>query len=173
MNLDKIKKMIRNVPDFPKSGIQFKDITPILVDPEAFSFVIKAFADLIKKYQITAIVAPEARGFIFGSALAYALKLKFVPVRKIGKLPYKTYQVEYQLEYGTDKLEIHQDALTTSDRALIIDDLIATSGTIHACIALIKLTKAQIACITTLIALKEFHDQQDFGSIPFHSLIEF
>lgn len=173
MNLDQIKKIIRNVPNFPKQGIQFKDITPVLANPEAFTFVIKAFADFVKKYKITAIAAPEARGFIFGSALAYALKLKFVPIRKSGKLPYKTYHVEYQLEYGTDKLEIHQDALVKTDKVLIIDDLIATSGTIHACVKLIQLTKAQVACIAVLISLREFKDQQDFGSIPFHSLIEY
>lgn len=173
MNLDILKKMIRNVPNFPKSGIQFKDITPILASSEAFSFVIKTFADLVKKYKITAIVAPEARGFIFGSALAYVLKVKFVPIRKSGKLPYKTYHVEYELEYGTDKLEIHQDALTKSDKVLIIDDLIATSGTIHACLELVKLSKAQVVCIATLIALKEFQEQQNFGNIPFHNLIEF
>ncbi|MCL6428647.1 Adenine phosphoribosyltransferase [Spiroplasma sp. JKS002669] len=173
MNLDTIKKMIRNVPNFPKSGIQFKDITPVLANPEAFSFVIKTFADLVKKDQITAIAAPEARGFIFGSALALALKVKFVPIRKSGKLPAKTYHVEYQLEYGTDKLEIHQDALTKNDRVLIIDDLIATSGTIHACIELVQLSQAQVAAIATLITLKEFEDQQKFGKIPFHSLIEF
>lgn len=173
MNLETIKKMIRNVPNFPKSGIQFKDITPILANPEAFAFVIKTFTDMVKKEQITAIAAPEARGFIFGSALALALKVKFVPIRKPGKLPYKTYHVEYQLEYGTDKLEIHQDALTKNDKVLLIDDLIATSGTIHACLALIKQTQAQVTAIAALITLKEFHDQQDFDKIPVHSLIEF
>lgn len=173
MNLEQIKKLIRNVPDFPKPGIQFKDITPILANPEAFTFVIKSFADLVKKYKITAIAAPEARGFILGSALAYALKIKFVPVRKSGKLPFKTYNVEYELEYGSSKLEIHQDALTKADQVLIIDDLVATSGTIHACVELVELSHAKVACIATLITLKEFEEQQDFGQIPFHSLIEF
>lgn len=173
MNLEKIKKMIRNVPDFPKSGIQFKDITPILNEPKAFHYLIEIFANFAKKYKITAILSPESRGFIFGSALAYYLNVKFVPARKAGKLPYKTYQVSYELEYGTAVLEIHQDALTKNDKVLIIDDLIATTGTIHACINLVEYSSAQVVAIASLISLAEFKEQQNFDNIAYLNLIEF
>lgn len=173
MNLDNIKTMIRNIPDFPKVGIQFKDITPILSNPEAFHYVIDSFAEFAKKQQATAILAPESRGFMFGCALAYHLNIKFIPARKAGKLPFKTYQVEYDLEYGTATLEMHQDALESSDKVLIIDDLVATAGTIHACVELVKCAKAQVTGIASLISLTEFKDQQDFNNIPYLNLIEF
>ncbi|MGL5268461.1 MAG: adenine phosphoribosyltransferase [Spiroplasma sp.] len=173
MNLKNIKAMIRNVPNFPKPGVEFKDITPILSEPKAFHCLIEIFAVFAKKNQVTAILAPESRGFIFGSALAYYLNLKFIPARKVGKLPYKTYKVEYHLEYGTTAIEIHQDALEQNDRVLIIDDLIATSGTIRACIDLIKFTQAKIAGIATLISLVQFKEQQNFADIPYLNLIEF
>lgn len=173
MNLDSIKSMIRNVPNFPKQGIQFKDITPILSNPQAFNFVIDKFAEFSKKNQITAIVAPESRGFIFGAPLAYHLGIKFIPARKVGKLPYKTYKIDYELEYGTASLEIHQDSLEPTDRVLILDDLVATAGTIHGCIELIKFTKAQISGIASLIKLLAFKADQNFGDIPYLNLIEF
>lgn len=173
MNLNSIKTMIRNVPDFPKPGIQFKDITPVLSDPGAFHFLIDTFAEFAKKHQATAILAPESRGFMLGAALAYQLNVKFVPARKQGKLPAKTYQVEYKLEYGTATLEMHQDALEAADRVLIIDDLVATAGTIHACVELVKCAQAQVVGIASLIALTEFKDHQNFNEIPYLNLIEF
>lgn len=173
MNLENIKAMIRNIPNFPKAGIQFKDITPILSEPKAFHYLIEAFAEFAKQHQVTAILAPESRGFIFGSALAYHLGVKFIPARKAGKLPYKTFQVEYELEYGTALLQMHQDALAKDDQVLIIDDLVATAGTIHACIDLVHSANSQIACIASLISLTEFKEQQNFNNIPYLNLIEF
>lgn len=174
MNLEYIKAIIRNIPDFPKQSVQFKDITPILNNPKAFHYIIELFADFARKNQVTAILAPESRGFIFGSALAYHLNLKFVPARKAGKLPYKTYKVNYDLEYGTTTLEIHQDAFMQDDRILIIDDLVATSGTMHACIELVKFTQAKIVGIASLISLSEFKNQQIFAkNYPYLNLIEF
>lgn len=173
MNIETLKKLIRNIPDFPNPGIQFKDITPILNNAEAFHFLINTFAEFAKKYQVTAILGPESRGFIFGAALAYNLNIKFVPARKAGKLPYKTYKVNYQLEYGSGSLEIHQDALNHHDRVLIIDDLIATAGTIHAAINLVKQSQAQVVAIASLISLTEFKEQQNFNNIPLLNLIEF
>lgn len=173
MPLENLKKIIRNIPDFPKPGIQFKDITPILSDPAAFRYIINSFSAFAKQHNVTAILAPEARGFIFAAAIAYNLGIKFVPARKPNKLPYKTYQVSYDLEYGNNILEIHQDGLLAKDRVLIIDDLIATSGTINACIDLVKKSQAKIACIATLISLTEFKNQQKFDNIPFLSLIDF
>lgn len=174
MNLEEVKAIIRNIPNFPEAGVQFKDITPILNDPNVFHYLIDLFADFAKENQVTAILAPESRGFIFGSALAYHLNLKFVPARKVGKLPYKTYKINYKMEYGTTSLEIHQDAFDQNDRILIIDDLVATGGTIDACIELIKFTKAKIVAVTSLIALSEFKNQQNFAkSFPYLNLIEF
>nr|NKE38393.1 adenine phosphoribosyltransferase [Spiroplasma platyhelix PALS-1] len=170
--MDSIKAMIRNIPDFPKPGIQFKDITPVLSDPEAFHYLIETFAEFAKKQQVTAILAPESRGFMLGSALAFHLDVKFIPARKAGKLPFKTFQVEYKLEYGTAVLEMHQDALVPTDRVLIIDDLIATAGTIHACIELVQCAKAQVAGIASLISLSEFKDHQNFNDVPYLNLIE-
>lgn len=173
MNLENLKKLVRNIPDFPQPGIQFKDITPILSNPEAFKYIIDTFSDFAKKHQVTAIIAPEARGFIFAAPMAYRLGIKFIPARKPKKLPFETYQVTYDLEYGSNALEIHQDALTDNDNVLIIDDLIATAGTINACVNLVKKTKAKIACIATLISLTEFENQHKFNNIPFLSLIDF
>lgn len=173
MNLENIKGLIRNIPDFPQSGVQFKDITPILANPEAFHYLIETFAKFAQEYQTTAILAPESRGFLFGCALAYHLNVKFIPARKKGKLPAKTYQVAYQLEYGTATLEIHQDSIVRSDKVLIIDDLIATAGTIHACVELVKCAQGQVAGIASLISLSEFKDHQNFNNIPYLNLIEF
>lgn len=173
MNNQTIKKLIRNISDFPKKDIQFKDITPILNNPESFSYVIKTFSDFAKKNNVTAILGPEARGFIFGSAVAFHLNLKFVPARKPNKLPYKTFKTSYDLEYGSNSLEIHQDALEENDRVMIIDDLVATSGTVNACIDLISQTKAQVVCIAALISLSEFEQHHKFNNLPFLKLVSF
>ncbi|MDP2755687.1 MAG: adenine phosphoribosyltransferase, partial [Nitrospirota bacterium] len=132
------KKYIRNIPDFPKPGILFRDITTLLNDKKAFKEAINALADKYKNKKIDAIVAVEARGFILGGALAHKLNAAFVPVRKKGKLPWKTNSVTYELEYGTDTLEMHSDSLKLNDKVLIVDDLLATGGTVQAVINLIK-----------------------------------
>jgi adenine phosphoribosyltransferase len=129
VSIETVKSAIRNVPDFPLPGIQFKDITTALKQPELFKYVVDYFADLLKNEGITKVVSIESRGFILGGALAYHLGAGFVPVRKSGKLPADTYRKEYQLEYGTDCLEIHTDALQEHDIVLIHDDLLATGGT--------------------------------------------
>ena len=130
MDAKQIAGFIRNVPDFPKPGIQFKDITTLLQNGEALVAVVDHLADRYREKKIDVIVGIEARGFIFGAALAYALKTAFVMVRKPGKLPAKTRRVTYDLEYGTDAVEIHEDAIQEGQNVLIIDDLLATGGTV-------------------------------------------
>jgi len=148
-----LKSFIRDIPDFPKKGILFKDITTLLDKGELFHQVIDQFAEHYQAKGIQKVVAIESRGFIFGATLAYKLKAGFVPVRKKGKLPYKTISETYQLEYGTDTLEMHEDAIAPNDKVLIIDDLLATGGTINATIELVKKLKGKIMGLAFLIEL--------------------
>ena len=127
-----LASVIRNIPDFPKPGIQFKDITTLLLNPEAFQQVIETFKNRYDAYSLDALVGVEARGFIFGGALAFAMSLPFIPARKPGKLPGETIQESFALEYGTDAVEIHRDAIQPGQRLLIVDDLLATGGTVAA-----------------------------------------
>jgi adenine phosphoribosyltransferase len=149
-----IERSIRNVPDFPKSGIQFKDITPVLADARLFSGCIDLLIDGFKPGQVDAIVGIDARGFIFAAAAAIKLQAGFVPVRKKGKLPYQTHEQEYELEYGTSSIAMHVDALKPGHRVLLIDDLLATGGTAAAAAALVKKLGAEILEISFLIELK-------------------
>ncbi len=138
MDIEHLKSSIRNIPDYPKPGIQFKDITPILQDPELFGNVIDIFYDRYKNEKIDVIVGIESRGFIFAAPLALKLGCSLAIARKPGKLPYETVSAEYSLEYGVDTLELHTDAIKKGDRVLIVDDLLATGGTVNASIELVK-----------------------------------
>ncbi len=133
-----IKENIRNIPDFPKPGIQFKDITTVLKDPGFFAFILNALTKIYSKKDITKVVCIESRGFILGGALAFNIGAGFVPIRKPGKLPAATYSKTYALEYGTDTLEIHKDAITHEDIVLLHDDLLATGGTALAATELLR-----------------------------------
>ena len=137
-------KALRDVKDFPKPGIIFKDITPLLADAALFKQVIESFSEECSGKGITKVVGIESRGFIFGSALAYALGVGFVPARKKGKLPYKTISASFALEYGTDIIEMHEDALTPADKVVIVDDLLATGGTANAAIELVNRLGAEV-----------------------------
>ncbi len=148
-----IERAIRNVPDFPKPGIQFKDITPVLADAKLFSGCIDLLIDGFKPGQVDAVVGIDARGFIFASAAAIRLEAGFVPVRKKGKLPFKTHEQEYDLEYGTSSIAMHIDALKPGSRVLLIDDLLATGGTAAAAASLVQKLGAQILEISFLIEL--------------------
>jgi adenine phosphoribosyltransferase len=139
-----LARWIRDVSDFPKPGILFKDITPLLASPEAFGAVIDRLAEHYEGRRIDTIAAAEARGFIFGAPLALRLGAGFVPIRKPGKLPYATVALEYQLEYGTDRLEVHSDALKPRSRVLLLDDVLATGGTMRACCDLVRQTGAEV-----------------------------
>ncbi len=153
MSIDAIKKAVRDIPDFPSPGIIFKDITPILSDHKLFSEAIDLMAEKYKDNPPTKIVGIEARGFIFGVALADKLGIGFVPIRKKGKLPYKTLEASYDLEYGSATVEIHEDALNSNDKVAIIDDLLATGGTAAASAELVKKLGAEIMGIDFLIEL--------------------
>ena len=148
-----IKKTIRDVSDFPKKGIIFKDITTLLSNKEAFKQVIDTFVTRYKDQNIDKIVAADARGFIFGGALAYELGAALVPVRKKGKLPYKTIEASYELEYGIDTLYMHEDAISPGDKVLVLDDLLATGGTAKAICDLIKRLKGDIVEVAFMIEL--------------------
>lgn len=168
-----LKKYIRNIPDFPKKGILFRDITPLLSEPKAFKTALDKMEELIKDKKIDTILAAEARGFIFGGALALKLKCSFAPVRKKGKLPYKTYETSYSLEYGKDTLEIHQDALEKGKKVLIVDDLLATGGTTKALVDLARKLGGEIAGCLFLIELSELDGRKNLENLPVYSLLKY
>ena len=173
LNADQLKKIIRDVPDFPKPGIIFKDISTILKDPLALKSVVDILAAKFKKDKITKVVAVESRGFILGSVLAYKLGAGFILVRKKGKLPYKTRSVSYELEYGTDTLEIHEDAVTSKDRVLIVDDLLATGGTVEAAAKLVGEFKAKIVGSAFLIELSFLKGRERLRRLPIFAIVKF
>lgn len=168
-----LKKHIRSIPDFPKKGILFKDITTLLKNKKAFKKSIDDLAKILKNKKIDYIVAAESRGFIFAGALSYKLGCGFIPVRKPGKLPYKTYQHTYSLEYGSDSLEIHQDAFPKKSRVIILDDLLATGGTALALISLAEKLKANIVGVVFLIELTGLSGKEKLKKYPVYSLLKF
>ncbi|MBF0510884.1 MAG: adenine phosphoribosyltransferase [Candidatus Omnitrophica bacterium] len=173
MKTSELKKYIRDIPDFPKKGIIFKDITTLLRNAKAFKKSINAMAQTFKKSKIEYVVGVEARGFIFASALAYKLGAGFVPVRKKGKLPYKTKSVTYQLEYGTDTLEMHEDAVGVNARVLVVDDLLATGGTVRAVVDMLKSQKAKIVGVAFLVELKFLKGKEKLKDLPIDSIIQY
>ena len=168
-----LKKYIRNIPDFPKKGILFRDITTLLNNKAAFKKTIDSLAKAFKGKKIDYILAAESRGFIFAAPLAYKLNCGLVPVRKPGKLPYKTYKATYALEYGTDSLEVHQDAVKKNSRVLILDDLLATGGTAQAMADLAVKLGAKIAAIAFVIELTALSGRDKLNEYPVYSLIKY
>lgn len=168
-----LKSCIRDIPDFPKPGILFKDITTLLKDRNAFKIAVNAIADRYKDKKIDKVVAVEARGFILGGAIALKIGAGFVPVRKKGKLPAETASVTYSLEYGTDTLEMHKDALTPGEKILIIDDLLATGGTVKAVADLVTQAGGSIAAIAFLIELTFLKGTEKLKDFPVYSLIKY
>lgn len=168
-----LEKTVRNIPDFPKPGILFRDITTLIQDKKAFKESVNRLAAKYKGKKIDKVVAVEARGFIFGAAVAYKLGAGFVPVRKRGKLPWKTTSVTYELEYGTDTLEMHIDAILPGERILIVDDLLATGGTVKAVTELVEEKKAKIAGIAFVIELFDLGGKEKLKEYPVLSLIKF
>jgi adenine phosphoribosyltransferase len=158
--INTLKSAIHTIPNYPKAGIMFRDVTGILDDAEAFKLTIDILANKFKDGGFTKIVGTEARGFLFGAPLALAMGLGFVPVRKPGKLPRATYVQDYHLEYGNDTLEIHQDALTKNDNVLIIDDLLATGGTIEATTKLIRRLGAKVTDAAFVISLPDLGGEE-------------
>ena len=164
---------IRDVPDFPKKGILFKDITPLLSDKDALAGAIEALTVPFAKAGIQHVVAVEARGFIFGSAVAKALNAGFIPVRKPGKLPYKTDSVTYDLEYGSDTIEVHSDAIKPGEKVLMVDDLLATGGTMAASCELMEKLGAEIHALTFLIELSGLGGRNKLQGYDIHSVITY
>jgi adenine phosphoribosyltransferase len=171
--VDYIRSKIRDVPDFPKPGILFKDITPVLADPRAFNLCLDLMAERYDGQSVEAIVGIESRGFIFGAALASRMRKAFVPTRKPGKLPAATYRQEYALEYGTDAIEIHQDAIGAGERVLIVDDLIATGGTARAAADLITKIGGVVVGATFVIELTFLPGAERLKPVPIYSLLQF
>ncbi len=167
-----LKDKIRYIQDFPKKGILFRDITPLLEDPKALKAIIKEFANIYKDKGIQKVAGVESRGFIFGAPLAIALNAGFVPIRKAGKLPAETIGEEYALEYGTNRIEIHKDAIQKGERVLLVDDLLATGGTMEACGKLVRALGGKISGIVFVIELKELSGRKRLKGYPVKALIE-
>jgi adenine phosphoribosyltransferase len=164
-------KAIRTVPDFPKPGIQFKDITPVLADPRLFAGSIDLLTANFQPGDVDAIVGIDARGFIFAAAAAFKLKAGFVPVRKKGKLPYETYEQSYDLEYGSNTVAIHIDAVKPGSRVVLVDDLLATGGTAHAAANLLQRLGVKILEISFLIELNFLNGREKLKDFPVRSLV--
>lgn len=167
------KEYIRIVPDFPQPGIIFKDITTLLKDGEAYKAAINAMVEHAKRFHIELIAGPEARGFVVGAPIAYALGVGFVPIRKVGKLPAKTVTVEYDKEYGTDLLAIHQDAIHPGQRVLVCDDLLATGGTIKSTIDLVRKLGGEVVGSSFLIELLYLDGRKNLGGLDVFSLVKY
>ena len=168
-----LRSLIRDIPDFPEPGILYRDITPLLGDAAAFSRSLDWMADLASARRASAVVGIESRGFIFGAPLAARLGVGFVPVRKAGKLPHASHAEEYVLEYGTNTLEIHQDALPRGSRVLIVDDLLATGGTAQATTRLVGMTGAEVVGLTFLVELTELSGRALLDGFAVDALITY
>ena len=170
---DALKTRIRHVPDFPKAGILFYDVTTLLRDPDGFRIAIDSMTSPFAGAEIDLVVGIESRGFILGSAVADRLGTGFVPVRKLGKLPAETIRASYALEYGTDSLEMHRDAVTPGQRVLIVDDLLATGGTASATIDLVSGFGAEIVACAFLVELTFLHGRARLGTTPAHAVLSY
>ncbi len=168
-----LREKIRNVPDFPQQGIQFKDITTLLKDGKAFRLAIDMLAEPYKQQPIDVVIGPEARGFAIGAPVAYVLESGFVPIRKPGKLPAETLSYEYSLEYGKDALEIHKDAIEPGSRVLIVDDLLATGGTTMATIKMVEQLGGQVVGLAFLIELSFLNGRQVLAGYDITSLVKY
>jgi adenine phosphoribosyltransferase len=168
-----LRRLVRDIPDFPKPGILFRDITPLLADPAGLAMAVELMAQPFRGGRIDIVAGAESRGFIFGTAVANELSCGFVPIRKPGKLPAKTRRSEYELEYGTDALEIHEDAIQPGQRVLIVDDLLATGGTLAACCELVQDADATIEAVAVLIELTELGGRTRLGDCPLYSVISY
>lgn len=173
MKLSELKSKIREIPDWPEKGVNFKDITPLLQDREAFVFAIEEMSEPFLKRRPDIIVGVDARGFILAAALAYKLRTGLAIVRKTGKLPFQTVKQSYKLEYGTATVEIHKDAIFQSQKVLIVDDVLATGGTLRATVDLVEKLKGDILGITLLIELSDLGGREKLKGYDIHSLITY
>lgn len=173
MRIGELKQRVRDIPDFPKAGILFRDITPLLADARAFRQAIDSIGERYLDRKIDVVVGVEARGFILAAALAYKLGVGNVLIRKPGKLPYKTNRITYALEYGTDTLEIHQDAIQPGQRVVLADDLLATGGTISAAADLVQQQGGEIVELAFVIELTELKGRERLKGLPIFSLLQY
>jgi adenine phosphoribosyltransferase len=171
MELSDLRAKIRDIRDFPTEGVLFKDITTLLKDGPAFRVVVDELTQRYRQQRVEIVVGIESRGFIFGAPVAHQLNAGFVPVRKLGKLPSKTIEVEYELEYGRDALAIHEDAVRAGQRVLVVDDLLATGGTMAATLRLVEQLGGVVVGVAFLIELAFLHGRDKLRSYPLHSLI--
>ncbi len=170
---DSLRRWIRDIPDYPKPGILFKDITPLLAHPAAFSAAIEQMAEPFRAADVEMVVAAEARGFIFAAPIALVLGAGFVPIRKPGKLPYDRHSYSYELEYGSDTLEMHVDGVAAGQRVLVVDDLLATGGTVSACCEMVRRCGAEIVGCTFLVELLFLEGRTKLTPLHVHSAIQF
>ncbi|NJK74317.1 MAG: adenine phosphoribosyltransferase [Oscillatoriales cyanobacterium RU_3_3] len=168
-----LKSLIRDIPDFPKPGIMFRDITTLLSNPEGLSYTIDSLAEKCSEMSADYILGMESRGFIFGAPLAYKMGIGFIPVRKPGKLPSAVHCAEYELEYGVDRLELHQDAMSPGSRVLVVDDLIATGGTAAATAKLLELAGCELVGFAFIIELQGLGGRQKLPEVPIVTLVEY
>ncbi len=168
-----LKRFVRDIPDFPVKGIIFRDVTPLLKSSHAFRAAIDEMANILSDLSFDCIVSPEARGFIFGSALAYKLGKGFIPVRKPGKLPYETVSFEYQLEYGTAELQIHSDAIEPNQRVIVIDDVLATGGTAEAIGKLIRKLGGEVVAMCFLIELTYLNPRERLKNYEVRTVLKY
>ena len=171
--IDSLKRLIREIPDFPKKGILFRDITPLLADPSGIALAVELLANPFRGKNIDLVVGAESRGFIFGTAVACCLSAGFVLVRKPGKLPHKKISMTYDLEYGTDTLEMHEDSIIKNQRVLIVDDLLATGGTMKACCDLVEKIGGKVAGLAVLIELQGLRGRDKLGRHEVHSVLKY
>jgi adenine phosphoribosyltransferase len=172
-NYDYLKDLIRDIPDFPKEGILFRDITTLLKDPKGLKDIIEIFSERYKNKGIKYVLGADARGFIFGAAIAYNIGAGFIPVRKKGKLPYKVIRSEYTLEYGTNTVEIHEDAIEKGDKVIIVDDLLATGGTAKAMVELVNKLEGDIEELAFMIELEELNGRDKLMGENVFSVIKY
>lgn len=168
-----LKKHIRDVPDFPRPGIMFKDITPILQNYAAFDGIIKNFVERYSDKGIDAVIGIESRGFLFGAPLAHQLKASFIPVRKKGKLPYKTVNISYDLEYGSATIEMHTDAISKGQKVVVVDDLLATGGTAGAACELVKRQGGKVVECAFVVELGFLGGREKISHVPVYSLVNY
>ena len=168
-----LKEYIKDVPNYPKEGILFKDITPLLQDGEAFNYAVESLTEFAKECGATVVMGPESRGFIFGCPVATKMGAGFVPIRKPGKLPRKTIDESYDLEYGSNTLSIHEDAIKEGDKVIIIDDLLATGGTLEAAVKLVNRCNAEVVGIGWVSELKDLNGKEKIKDIKVKCLISY
>jgi len=173
MTEDHLKTLVRDIPDFPKPGVMFRDITPLLADPSGLALSVELLANPFRGKNIDLVVGAESRGFIFGTAVACCLSAGFVLVRKPGKLPHRKVSMSYDLEYGTDTLEMHADAIVRGQRVLIVDDVLATGGTMKACVDLVEHLGGNIVGIAVLTELLALGGRSKLGGKQVHSVLKY